>query len=143
MITYSIKKSEVEGQEDLIEKVGGTSTFLASDVNKNLAAIAKAIKECHAKVELEKARQANIETFHPGILEIPEEERCAIALYESGRGSIKQFEEKMKELEEILAEYTEESQEIFKQTGIEIVVPVVEKVSMKPAESEAKPEEQA
>lgn len=137
MITYSIKKSEVEGGEDIIEKVGGSSTFLASDVNKNLAAIAKSIQECFAKIELEKARLANIESFHGDILEIPEEKRCAIALYESCRGSIKQFGARMKELEDFLTEYTEESQEIFKQTGVEITIPTVLKIAPGPVEKQA------
>jgi len=137
MITYSIKKSEIEGGEDLIEKVGGTSTFKASDVNANLAAIAKQIQECFAKVELEKARLANIEHYHVDILNIPEEKRCAIALYETCRGTIKQFSDRMKELEDFLEEYNEESKEILKQTGVEITIPTVLKIAPGSAENKA------
>lgn len=137
MITYSIKKSEIEGGEDLIEKVGGTSTFKASDVNANLAAIAKQIQECFAKVELEKARLANIEHYHADILEVPEEKRCAIALYETCRGTIKQFSDRMKELEDFLEEYTEESKEILKQTGVEITIPTVLKITPGSKENKA------
>lgn len=136
MIIYNIKKSEIEGGEDLIEKVGGTTEFKASDVNKNLATLAKSIQECFAKIELEKARLANLEAFHPDILEIPEEKRCAIALYESCRGTITQYSAKMKEFEDFLTEYTEESKEIFKQTGIEITIPKVIKIT--PGSTEAK-----
>ncbi len=119
--TYSVKKG-VEGEEDVIVKVGNEVEFKMSDVQKNMDLIFRKIKEFNAQIEFEQAKVENVKQNHPVVSTLEPVELTAIAVYAQAKGMLDQCVEKLKQAEDLVKEFTAEIEEINKQTGIEFVL---------------------
>ena len=116
MITYTKK----DGEEGVIIKVGHSVEFNIGDVRPHIEKMEKLKKELTAQVELEKAKQANIEAHHEVVKTLEGEQKAAIAIHYTSDSIIAQAESKLKEIEALLAEYAKELKEIEEQTGITV-----------------------
>lgn len=115
-ITYNIKKGE-EGSEDVIVKCGHEVEFKMSDVKAHVEKMKTLKKELDAQVELEVAKQRNVEDHHAIVGGMSEEEMAAVSIYYASKGIQKKSEEKLKDVNALLEEYEKELCAIKEQTG--------------------------
>jgi hypothetical protein len=122
MITYSVKKSEVEGQEDLIVKAGHSHEFKMSDVQTHMLQLVKNVTSLKSQIELEAAKMKNVSDHHEIVSTLSPEQMVAVSLYLQAKTMHAQCESKLKEIEALQVEYSSELEEIKAQTGISIEV---------------------
>ena len=116
-ITYNLKKME-EGQEQRIEKHGHVFDFSLSEVKAHMEKLAKARKELESQIELEKAKQQNVEAHHEIVHIITDEQMAAVSIYYASKGILKKCEERLNDILGAQKEYEEDIAEIEKQTGL-------------------------
>lgn len=75
----------------------------------------KQIKELEAKAELENAKMVNIESFHPFVKEMSEQDLHTAYMYRQAQALKKGCEEEVKKLKEWMESDNKEIQEIYKQ----------------------------
>ncbi len=120
MITYKFKEEDIENKrEAIIEKQGHIVEFTLDSMEYNEKEYEKYQLECLANIRHFDAQLKNIEEFNQDILELSEEKRHAIWLYEDLKKKKAPFESKITELTKVLQESYSEKAEIKKQLGIE------------------------
>jgi len=120
MISYTLKKAEQEGQEDLIVKVGQSHEFKMSDVKTHMIQLDKNVTSLKSQIELESAKMTNIEQHHPEVLDLSDEKLVAVSLFMQAKTAVKQYSDKLVEIEALQKEYGEELKEIESQTGLKM-----------------------
>ena len=130
MVTYSLKKAEVEGAEDLIVKSGHSHEFKMSDVQTHMIQLAKNVQSLKAQIELESAKMTNVSTHHEIVNTLTAEQMVAVSLYWQAKTVLIQYEAKLKEIEDLQVEYSGELAEIAAQTGVSLPPPEPEAVSV-------------
>ena len=121
MITYKIKETEAKDtdpMETVIVKTGGEVEFTLAGVNADIIYLQKMKKELLAKKGIEEAKKVNVLGTHPHIEQMSEEDRVACYLYQEAFAFCKVAENKIKEIDEQIAEYEKEKEEIKNQTGL-------------------------
>lgn len=118
-ITYSVKPGQ-EGTESVIVKSGHEVEFKMGEVRDHMEKVKTLRKELEAQIELEKAKQVNVEGHHAVVQGLTEEDLAAVSIYYASKGIQKKSEEKLKEVVALLAEYDAELLEIKEQTGFEL-----------------------
>ena len=113
-ITYKIK----EGTEDVILKSGHEVEFNLTDVKPHVEKMRSTQKELLSQIDLEAAKQRNVEDHHPVVSGLTDEEMAAVSIYYASKGIQKKSEEKLKEITELLQGYESELKEIKAQTGL-------------------------
>lgn len=116
-ITYKLKKG-AEGEELVVVKRGHEVEFKMSDVKAHVEKMKTLRKELEAQVELERAKQQNVEDHHPIVGGMTDEEMAAVSIYYASKGIQKKSEEKLQDVVKLLMEYGDELLEINAQTGL-------------------------
>ena len=112
-ITYKLK----EGEEQVVVKSGHEVEFKMSDVKAHMDKMNTLKKELVSQIDLEAAKQRNVEDHHQVVAGMVDEEMAAVSIYYASKGIQKRSEEKLKEVESLLEEYAKELGAIEEQTG--------------------------
>lgn len=122
MIVYTVKKTEVEGEEDMVVKVGQTHEFKMSSVQAHMTKLEKGVTQNKAQIALEAAKMGNVSSFHPIVSTLTMEQMVAVSVYAQAKATKEQCEKQLAEIETLQAEYKAEIEEIKKQTGLELPI---------------------
>lgn len=118
-ITYKKAEAKEENADPkavLIEQHGYVPTFTLADIESNILANEKSIKELTAKKQYENARKENVEHYNPFILkDLTEEQRYAVHMHTEAAAMIKACDAKLLELEASLKADKEEMESIKEQ----------------------------
>jgi len=99
---YNIKPTELEEElnieDQVIEKHGHVIEFTMSDVDANIRHNTKTQTELSAKLELDTAKQENIENFHPFVKEMSEEDLFTAWMYKDQQNTIDMIQAKLEEV---------------------------------------------
>lgn len=117
MINYSLKKSEVEGGEDIILKEGEVHEFTMSQVNSNLVELNKAERELSSQIELENAKMTNVENHHEIVKELEDEKMNAVAVFYSAKLMRDACQKKLEQVIAMKEELAKDLEQIKEQTG--------------------------
>lgn len=112
---YKITESNEDPKQSKIQKLGVVVNFTFGEIEQHESMLAKVVKELKAKSEYEGAKMKNIETNHPFVLEMPEQDLFTAHMYQEAKSLVKVSNEKVVEIEKQLADYAEEKGEIMKQ----------------------------
>ncbi len=123
---YNIKKINIDAEsvddikfpelkDRIIEKHGGVDEFTINDIELNTKNLLNTKKELEAKKQYENVKKENIEQHHPFVLEMSEQDLFTAWMYKEASGWVKMCDEKLKQIEDQLAEDAEELAEIKKQ----------------------------
>jgi hypothetical protein len=115
--SYRLSQPNEDYKEAVIEKSGITVKFTLLEVEQHEATLAKLAKETEAQIELEKAKMANIEHFHPEVLQMSGELLTAAALYKESKTYVEKAEPKLTEIHQAMQEYAAEKDTIMKTLG--------------------------
>lgn len=85
--------------DKIIEKTGHTITFTMQEVELNTASLLKVKKEIEAKKELEKAKMENIQSFHPFIFDMNEQDLLTCWLYKESKGIVDMCIKKLEQID--------------------------------------------
>jgi hypothetical protein len=116
-LTFTIKDFDKEGGNPTVEKTGHVQTFRLSDVEADLAKIAKVRTEVTAQLQLEEAKMKNVEHFHEIVTQLSPESIAAIKIYADCLRMKEACEKKLVEIDEAERQYNEEIAEFTAQTG--------------------------
>ena len=118
-IEFNIEKVEdIElptARDRVIEKRGDVVEFSMNDIDNHINVLTKARKEHAGMVEHENAIVDNIEHFHKFVKKLTDEELLTAWMYKESKEKSKIHGNKIKEIDEQLAEYDKEKAEIIKQ----------------------------
>jgi hypothetical protein len=118
-IEFNIEKVEdIElptARDRVIEKRGDVVEFSMNDIDNHINILTKARKEHAGMVEHENAIVDNIEHFHKFVKKLTDEELLTAWMYKESKEKSKIHGNKIKEIDEQLAEYDKEKAEIIKQ----------------------------
>lgn len=111
---YNIKDGQDASHniDKVIEKRGHLVTFTLREINKNVEAFERNIKEMKAKIEYEGAKMKNIEEHHPFVKDVPEFERHTIHMYHEAERMKKAAERVLLMHEQDFAELNAELEEM-------------------------------
>ena len=114
---YKIRKGEETkpAKERIIEKRGHVISFSLEQMESDLESNTKTRKEIEAKMNYEAAKSENIESFHPFVKDMSEEDQHTAWMYYESRRSHKLAQDKLKEFDEVMLEMAEEIAEIKNQ----------------------------
>lgn len=121
MVKYKVLSSSEDGDTKL-QKTGHKIEFTVSEVRQHVKKLDKFLSEIAAQKSLEEAKMTNIESHNEFIKDLTEEQQHAVKMYYQSLELYKQCCEKIAELEEAKKEYTEDIEDIKKQTGIDIKI---------------------
>lgn len=102
-------------RDRVIEKRGDVVEFSMNDIDNHINILTKARKEHAGMVEHENAIVDNIEHFHKFVKKLTDEELLTAWMYKESKEKSKIHGNKIKEIDEQLAEYDKEKAEIIKQ----------------------------
>lgn len=145
-IQYSAPEIDAANPRDsVIEKRGYTITFTLTELEANDRQMAKQVKELEAKRDYEAAKMTNIETNHPFVLDMSEQDLFIAHMYMEAKATRRVCDMKAKEIQQQLAEDAAEIAEILKQVPELASVPSPAEFVPAPEEvvppAETKPEE--
>lgn len=113
---YKITTVNAENsKESNIQKLGVVINFTLAEVEQHEVMLAKAVKEIVSKRDYEQAKMTNIETHHPFVLTMPEQDVFTCSMYQEAKDIVHMAVNKLAEIEKQLADYVEEKAEIIKQ----------------------------
>lgn len=118
MFEYKISEEDkAKGitRDSIIEKRGHVIRFSLNQLEANHAQLAKTRKEIDAQMQYERAKIANIESFHPFVKELTEEQLSTVDIYSTAKNIEKQCVEKLKEIDDYVSNDTVEIADIKKQ----------------------------
>lgn len=117
-----------------IEKRGDVVTFTYADIEEQERLLGKALKEITAKRDLEAAKLLNIESYHPFVKNLSEEELFTAHMYQESKAITIVAQPKIDQIQKQLDEYAAEKAVIRQQ------LPVLAEVAdeSKPVEVSAK-----
>jgi DNA-binding transcriptional MerR regulator len=111
--------SQEEGKI-LIEKSEFTHQFEAAEVIKHLTEMERKLKELKAQSDLENATLVNIESFHPFVKELSEQDLNTAKMYWESKLLKRSCDTKVEEIDALIAEYKQAISDIKEQTGLDI-----------------------
>jgi len=120
--TYKVLEEKEEPIDNIIEKGNVTVKFSMRDVEDNIRANTKLLKEWKGKLDYEKAKIKNIEEHHAFVKELTEEQCFTVHMYEEAKAFERVLVPKIAEVEESLAELELEKKAIHDQIGIPFLV---------------------
>lgn len=121
---YKLSDTKAENIKDtVIEKTGVIVKFTMGELEGADAGMEKILKEITAKRDYEKAKMTNIETNHPFVLTLSEEDLFTAHMYQDSKNLVKMAEIKIPEFKKQLAEDAAEILEIKCQIPELAVVP--------------------
>lgn len=115
MIEYSIKTPNADPKEVVIESRGSVVSFTLRELEQNMNALAKNKKEVEGKRTLEAARMKNVEDHHPFVLKMSGEDLVAAHMYQEAKADVKMCDDKLKEINDAIAQEEEGLGDILKQ----------------------------
>jgi len=107
-------------QDWVIQKIGGTVEFTLNDIKKDIESMKKIKIEMEAKSKIEAAMMENVATHYPDVPKLDEKIRVAVFLYQKSWATKKMCDERVSDEDKSIANYTEELQEILKQTHLSL-----------------------
>ncbi len=116
---YKILNQAEDVKESLIEKSGITSEFTLSDLERHEAKLAKNIKELEGTLMVEDAKCKNIESFHPFVLEMSEQDRVTVHTYQQSFAVVFVAKQKIEEIKTALEECIAERKLIIKKLNLD------------------------
>lgn len=126
MIAYTFK-DEVHEEGKLISvkdrtivKTGVEIEFSLNKMEENENLLEKQKKEVEGVIENRKAIISNIESFHPFVKELTEEQRNTVFMYREAEIDIKEYQPASDKINEMLEKSAIEKKEIIKQLELEI-----------------------
>lgn len=114
-LSFKLGQAHEDPKKAVIEKRGHVIAFTLEEIEEHERDLQKFLKELGAQHMIEDAKATNVVQNHPDVLEIPEEQRVAVHIYQSADTKRKMLADKMKEIQEQIDEYAKEKAEIFKQ----------------------------
>lgn len=114
-ITYKVKR---DGDSVKLEKRGYVIEFSMDQIKAHMEKLKSAEKALSSQIELEKAKQKNVEDHHEIVHVLTDEQMAAASIYYQSKGVLKQSETKLADVQGAIKEYEEELAEIEKQTGL-------------------------
>lgn len=123
---YTIHNENQDPKASIIRKSNVDVDFTLYDLEKNKRDFSKLLKECEAQKQLADAKMVNIETHHPFVMDLSEEQCFTVHMYQESRAMSRVCGGKIPELKEELEYIEAELKEIEKQVGIAIPVASVD-----------------
>lgn len=117
-MAYKIKETNEDPRYSVIEKSGLTSEYTLADIEKNLEHVRKVKMELDAKLRIEKAKCTNIETHHPFVLDLTDEQLSTVAMYAESKEFTQQIPARLEEVEKVLENELKEQAHAKKLLGI-------------------------
>lgn len=99
---YKIKDTKEDPLDTVIERSGLTAEFTLRDLNTNIARADKVMKELQGKHDIESAKMANIESYHPFVKDMSDQDINTTHMYAEAKEYVRQATEKMKEVEAVI-----------------------------------------
>jgi hypothetical protein len=118
MYKYTVVEKADEPFNSVIEKSNVTVKFTLGQVDAEAKKLKKALVELEAQLKHEQAKMENIESFHPSVKDMGDEERFTLHMYEECKQIAKKCEAKIKEINDALVGYDGELKDIEEQTGV-------------------------
>lgn len=118
---YEIKEDKEDKGEAVIKKSKITVEFTLNQLKEEKKRIEKVLEETKAQYEVDSAARTNIETNHPYVLEVDDEEvkkSHAITLHREYDRKCLASQLKINQIEKIFKEHDGELADIEKQTGL-------------------------
>lgn len=112
---FTIKEPNVDPKLAVIEKTGHTVEFTLSDIDQNKKHYARILTEIKAKRDVEAYTMKNIEEHHPEILEMDPMMIHTAHMYEESKLIVAMADDKIKEIEDALAEQDAEVAQCLEQ----------------------------
>lgn len=137
MITYTIKESNENINDAIIEKTGHAIQFTLQDMERNEQDLEKFKRECEATANNRKLTIENIESFHPFVTELSEEDLHTAFMYYKAKEDYKAYTSKLEEVLKVLGESYKEKAEIKGQLGIVDEPVVIDAKDLETNEEEA------
>lgn len=131
----------LDPRSSVIEKRGYTITFTLTELEANDRQMEKQAKELEAKRDYEAAKMTNIETNHPFVLDMSEQDLFTAHMYMEAKATRRVCDLKATEIRTQLAEDAAEIAEILKQVPALASVPSPAEFVPPAPEQEAGPEE--
>lgn len=104
-----------ELKDRIIEKRGDIIEFSFSELENNIEKLKKLKVEIEAKIKHEEAVCENIKHFHSNITEMSEEDLLTAWMYKNSKGEIDIYSDKLKKVEDSLAQDSKEMEDILEQ----------------------------
>jgi len=133
---YKIVDRAEDPMDSKIEKLGVVVKFSMREIEADINAFNKLIKELTATVDYNAAKMANIETYHPFVTTMSEEDLFTAHMYQDAKAIVKVGKDKMAEVQKALDDYVVEKADINSQIP-DLMTPA------QPAEVAAAPAEEA
>lgn len=126
-LNYKIKEEGTDALSTVVSKTGGEVTFTPQDMLNDQQKCERYLKELGTKLEIETAKAENIETFHPFVKELTEEQLFTVGMYNECKEVMKLYPPKIKEIEAVYEESKAEMKLIETVLGLDFSTAVVEK----------------
>lgn len=114
---YKVIEAKDDFRESVIEKNNITSKFSIYEIENEINALDKYLKEFKGNLDLQNAKAANIEEHHPFVKEFTPEQLFTLNMYFEARAAIEAYKAKSNEFEAQKKEREAELEEIYKQLG--------------------------
>lgn len=122
---YKIVEPNEDSKLSKIEKTYEHKVqFTLQQIEDHEVQLDKSLKELDAKIEMEKAKQKNVEDNHAFVTEMPKEQLATCKIYFDALASEEMCQKKRNEVVDLLNLYSSEKKEILKQLGLETPTPV-------------------
>jgi hypothetical protein len=118
VFSYKLVADNVNPNESIIEKSGIKSRFTLVEIQASIEKLLKLRREMDAQRVLEEAKIANYRSFHPIVDTLTPEEVFAISKFRDSQLLKEATTSKIKEIDDVLAEYNKEMESIFLYTGL-------------------------
>lgn len=112
---YSIVDKAEDIKDSKIEKLGVVVNFTFREVEAHEENLKKVMIELQAKVDYEAAKMTNIETNHPFVLSMSEQDMFTAHMYQEAKAIVLVGKQKVAEIQKGLDDYALEKVEIIKQ----------------------------
>ncbi len=115
-----VEKNPEDPKLNIIEKKGISAKFTMAEIEAAENVNRKNLRELDGMIEIRKATMQNIADNHPFVLEMTEQDRFTVHMYQESFAFARACEIKKKQLQEALDQSELEKQEITKQCGVVI-----------------------
>lgn len=115
MITYAIKEQNDNRDLAVIEKTGHAHTFTLQSIKENRRLCEKNVKELEGMLAFYGAKMKNVEEHHPFVLDMSEQDRFTVHMYQEALSMVKASQKKLDEIQEAIAEDAASEEEVYTQ----------------------------
>lgn len=133
-IKYEILNRSVNPEDTIIKKSGTTVEFSMGQIKASEDQLEKIKRELQGQIDVEGAKMVNIETHHPFVLKMSEQDMFTAHMYQGAKAIVLVGKQKIEEIDKALNDYKAEKEEIRKQISDLDVPAEAAKVEEKPAE---------